>query len=191
MFVVNQQILDEDNQLKCESSNPIVEEEVKINTNADNSGNEKMKTNINGKVGINKSNNYAYVKNAHRKICLNYGSSNHLTHMCKKPKNEDMNEFKIGHQIPFLEKAYPFCDNFEGIPCKMNVITSCFNIKSKFVEGCISKKGKSRAASPLKAKKTSLPPKSSEKSHKSSKGAKIVDKNTNARKPLFHTQLLV
>ena len=64
---------------------------MKINTNADTSENEKMKAkkkkvNRYGKVGINKSNNYAYVKNAPRKICVNCGSSNHHTHMCKKPK---------------------------------------------------------------------------------------------------------
>ena len=64
---------------------------MKINTNADTSENDKMKAkkkkaNKNGKVGINKRNNYAYVKNAPRNICLNCGSSNHLTHMCKKPK---------------------------------------------------------------------------------------------------------
>ena len=75
-----------DNQEKYESSNPVVEKEVKINTNADTLGNKKMKAkkkkaNRNGKVGINKSNNYDYVKNAPRKICLNCGSSNHLTHM--------------------------------------------------------------------------------------------------------------
>ena len=117
-------------------SSPVVEKEVKVNTNTDNSGNEKLrikkkKANRNGKVGINKCNNYAYVKNAPRKIFLNCGSSNHLTHMCKKPKNKDINEFKLGRQIPLLEKAYPFCDNFDCMPCKMNVIASCFNMKSE------------------------------------------------------------
>ena len=108
--------------------------------------------------------------------------------MCKKPKNKDKNEFKLGHQIPFLDKAYPFYDNFDCMPCKINVIPSYFNMKSKFVKGCISKRGKSRAASPLKAEKTSLSPKSSKKSHKTSKSAKIVDKHTNAPKtPSSHT----
>ena len=168
---IKQQLLDEDNQEKCESFNPIVEKEVKINTNVVNSGNEKIKAkkkkaNKNRKVGINKSNNYVYVKNAPRKIYLNCGSSNHLTHMCKKPKNEDKNEFKIGHQITLLKMAYPLCDNFDYMPCKMNVIASYFHTKRKFVEGCISKNEKSRAPSILKTEKTSLSPKSSEKSHK-------------------------
>ena len=140
---------------------------MKINTNTDILGNEKMKAkkkaNINRKVGINKSNNYAYVKNAPVKMCLNCGTSNHLTHMSKKPKNKDKNEFKLGHRIPLLEKSYPICDNFDCMPCNMNVIASCFNMKIKFVEGCISKKDKSRATSPLKAEKTSLSPNSSKK----------------------------
>ena len=102
---------------------------MKINTNADVSGNDKIKANKNkanrnGKVGINKSNNYAYVKNATRKISLNCGSSNHHTHKCKKPNNENKNEFNLGHQIPLLEKDYPFYDNFDCMPCKMNVIAS-------------------------------------------------------------------
>ena len=75
---------------------------MKINTNADISENEKMKAkkkkaNRNRKVVINKSNNYIYVKNTPIYICLNYGFSNHLTHMCKKPKNKNNNEFKLGH----------------------------------------------------------------------------------------------
>ena len=107
---------------------------------------------------------------------------------CARNQNKDKHEFKLGNQIPLLEKAYPFCDNFDCMPCKMNVIASLFNMKSKFVEGCISKKGKSRAASPLKAKKTSLSPKSSDKSHKTSKGATIANKHTNALKtPSSHT----
>ena len=95
LFVIKQQLLDEDNKEKCESSSPTVEKVVKLNTNTGKSENEKLsvkkkKPNKNGKVGINKSNNYVYVKNDPRKICLNCGSSIHLTHMCKKPKNKDM-----------------------------------------------------------------------------------------------------
>ena len=64
----------------------------------------------------------------------------------------------------------------------MNVITSCFDMKNKFIEGCISKKTKSRSTSPFKVNKTHLSPKSSENSHKTSKGAKHTDKHTNAPK---------
>ena len=86
LLVIKQQLLDEDNKEKCESSRPAVEKVVKLNTNtikpeSENQSVKKKKPNRNGIVGINKSNNYAYVKNAPRKICLNCGSSNHLTHM--------------------------------------------------------------------------------------------------------------
>ena len=57
------------------------------------------------------------------------------------------------------------------MPCKMHVIASCFNMKTKFVKGCISKKTKPRTASPIKAERTYVSPKSSESSHKTSKGA--------------------
>ena len=69
--------------------------------------------------------------------------------MYRKPKNKDKNEFKLGHQIPLLEKYYPYCDNFDCMPCKMNGIASCFNMKTKFVKGCISKKAKPKTASPI------------------------------------------
>ena len=68
---------------------------------------------------------------------VNCGSSNHLTHMCKIPKNKNRDKFKLGHEILLLEKAYTFFDNFDCMSCMMNVIASCFNMKSKFVEGCV------------------------------------------------------
>ncbi|KAL8101508.1 hypothetical protein AgCh_033420 [Apium graveolens] len=44
----------------------------------------KKKKNRNGKIGINKSNNFAYVADAPRKKCEKCGSVNHLTYLCKK-----------------------------------------------------------------------------------------------------------
>ena len=44
----------------------------------------KKKKNRNGKIGINKSNIFSYVANTPRKKCEKCGSSNHLTHLCKK-----------------------------------------------------------------------------------------------------------
>ena len=44
----------------------------------------KKKKNRNGKIGINKSYNFAYVADAPRKKCEKCGSVNHLTHLCKK-----------------------------------------------------------------------------------------------------------
>lgn len=40
---------------------------------------------MNGKLGIDKRNNYSYVLNAPRKLCQNCSSSNHLNHAYKNP----------------------------------------------------------------------------------------------------------
>jgi hypothetical protein len=46
----------------------------------------KKKNNRNGKVGINKNNNYTPDKYAPRKLCVNCGSVNHLSTNCKSVK---------------------------------------------------------------------------------------------------------
>jgi hypothetical protein len=46
------------------------------------------KRNRNGKVGINKENNYKYIPNAPRKACFNCGNSNHLAIDCRKSKKK-------------------------------------------------------------------------------------------------------
>ncbi|MDV3180589.1 MAG: hypothetical protein Q8829_02820 [Candidatus Phytoplasma australasiaticum] len=43
---------------------------------------------MNGKIGVNKSNNFAFVVDAPRKQCQKCGSTNHLTHLCKKAVSE-------------------------------------------------------------------------------------------------------
>ena len=47
------------------------------------------KRNRNGKQGINKSNNYAYVQNAARKTCFNCGNTNHIAIDCRKNKKKE------------------------------------------------------------------------------------------------------
>ena len=44
------------------------------------------KRNRNGKQGIDKSNNCAYIQNAPRKTCFNCGNTNHLDFDCRKVK---------------------------------------------------------------------------------------------------------
>ena len=75
----------------------------------------KKKKNRNGKVGINKNNNYTPDKHAHRKVCSKCGSSNHLAMQCKiivppvfsqsMHANVDQN-FSDFAQMPFL--PYPY-----------------------------------------------------------------------------------
>ena len=47
-----------------------------------------VKRNRNGKVGINKENNYRFIPNAPRKCCFNCGNSNHLAINCMKSKKK-------------------------------------------------------------------------------------------------------
>ena len=71
----------------------------------------KKKKNRNGKVGINKNNNYTPDKHAPRKVCSKCGSSNHLAMQCKNvvptifsqsmPANVNQN-FSGFPQMPFL-----------------------------------------------------------------------------------------
>ena len=56
--------------------------EVKPKTEIGNSD-KKKKTNSNGKVGVNKKNEYVSSLTAARKVCNNYNSIGHLTHACK------------------------------------------------------------------------------------------------------------
>ncbi|KAL8114466.1 hypothetical protein AgCh_021360 [Apium graveolens] len=49
----------------------------------------EARKNRNGKEGVNKSNNYMPVYNAHRKKCYTCGNSNHLASFCRK--NKDIN----------------------------------------------------------------------------------------------------
>ena len=47
------------------------------------------KRNRNGKQGINKSNNNAYVQNAPRKTCFDCGNTNHIAIDCRKNKKKE------------------------------------------------------------------------------------------------------
>ncbi|KAL8124411.1 hypothetical protein AgCh_012163 [Apium graveolens] len=96
-LIIKQEIADEDKQKKnnesTQSSIPV--ETPKANQETKELVKEikaeevkKKKKNRNGKIGINKSNNFAYVADAPRKRCEKYGTMNHLTHLCKKGKGK-------------------------------------------------------------------------------------------------------
>lgn len=63
------------------TKNVKVVDSEKVNKFETKNDTKKMSLNKNEKVGI-KNNNYAYVLNIPKKVCQNYGSSNHLTHLC-------------------------------------------------------------------------------------------------------------
>ncbi|KAL8091406.1 hypothetical protein AgCh_033861 [Apium graveolens] len=55
---------------------------------------ERKKKNMNGKIGVNKSKNFALVVDAFTKQFQNCGSTNHLTHLCKKAISEPKGKVK-------------------------------------------------------------------------------------------------
>ena len=67
---------------------PKVESKAEVNTDLGKDKGKKKRNNRNGKLGITKDNDYAYIPTVVIKACNNCNSTNHLTHMCKKPKVE-------------------------------------------------------------------------------------------------------
>ena len=63
--------------------------EKKINDITGRVKSKSPKRNRNGKQGIVKSNNYAYIQNAPRKTCFNCGNTNHLAIDCRKVKKKE------------------------------------------------------------------------------------------------------
>jgi gag-polypeptide of LTR copia-type/Zinc knuckle len=104
-----------------------------------------VKRNRNGKVGINKHNNFKYIPNAPRKTCFNCGNSNHLAIDCRKSKkkapvipNSDVRNRSIGfkpenpcfhcgskwHSIYVCEEYHSLYHNsYEPLP-KFNKVSS-------------------------------------------------------------------
>ena len=110
--------------------------------------------------------------NAPRKTCQNCFSTTHLTHACKKPLGSVPKPF-YDCTVPLRHIDAPFCDKFDCMPCNMNVMTSCFNLRRQFVEGCMSHNyhthyTRSKSSSPPKARKVPLSPMSQNSSSKTS-----------------------
>ncbi|KAL8126037.1 hypothetical protein AgCh_013361 [Apium graveolens] len=102
----------------------------------------KKKKNRNGKIGINKSNNFAYIADAPRKRCENCGSMNHLTHLCKKIVSNPP-EGVCKYNEAKANDPYSFCDKYDCIPCNMKVMKSCHKLRIDLIEskvGSISKR---------------------------------------------------
>lgn len=88
----------------------------------------KKRQNRNGKLGVNKVNEYAYVPNAPRKGFENCSSSNHLTHACKKPVIAKTN-FPATCSVPDELKGNGLCDKFDCMPCNINVMNNFFMLR--------------------------------------------------------------
>ncbi|KAL8126053.1 hypothetical protein AgCh_013369 [Apium graveolens] len=89
-LIIKQEIVDEGNEKKNVETTPTFKVEKKPMVNQDSKTHvkevkpedaRKKKKNRNWKIGINKSNNFAFVADALRKQCQKYGLVNHLTHL--------------------------------------------------------------------------------------------------------------
>jgi hypothetical protein len=95
--------------------------------------------NRNGKLGIDKKNDYASVRHAPRKLCNNCGSSQHLTHVCKKPTGNKINVTKVNgnlHRTPIMQRTMNVCSNIDCMPCKITAMSTCFNLPILSTEKC-------------------------------------------------------
>lgn len=123
----------------------------------------KTKKNRNGKLGINKKDNYSYIPNAPRKLCNNCGSSNHLTHVCTKVKSEVRNAMSVNGNlncIPLNDWKVAHCGDFDCISCRMKLMSICFNMPFSSNQSCMHETVKTKRAktpSPPKARMDKLP----------------------------------
>ncbi|KAL8146339.1 hypothetical protein AgCh_004181 [Apium graveolens] len=144
-LIIKQKIADEDKQKKndetTQSSIPV--ETPKANQETKELVKEikaeevkKKKKNRNGKIAINKSNNFAYVADASRKRCEKCGSMYHLTHLCKKVVSNPP-EGVCKYNEAKANDPYSFCDKFDCIPCNMKVMKSCHKLRTDLIESKI------------------------------------------------------
>ncbi|KAK1388364.1 hypothetical protein POM88_016542 [Heracleum sosnowskyi] len=84
----------------------------------------KKKKNINGKVGINKHNNYTRDKYAPRKTCVNCGSVNHLSSYCKSVKsaNVQMHMSMPNVHMPFIPNMFAHNAHASNLYANMSFI---------------------------------------------------------------------
>ena len=109
-------------------------------------------------------------------MCQNCFSTNHLTHACRKPVGSVPKPF-YDYSVPLRHRDAPFCDKFDCMPCNMNVMTSCFNLRRQFIDGCIDHNlhthyTRPKSSSPPKARKVPLSPMSENSSSKTHVGDK-------------------
>lgn len=89
------------------------------------------KKNRNGKVGINKKSDYAYVKNAPRKLCNHCGSASHLTHLCSTDKSSMINvtiDNGNSHRTPMILRPPNVYGNLDCMPWRINIMSIYFNL---------------------------------------------------------------
>ncbi|KAL8154895.1 hypothetical protein AgCh_000304 [Apium graveolens] len=144
-LIIKQEIADEDKEKKNDETtqSSISVETPKANQETKEPVKEikaeqvkKKKKNRNGKIGINKSNNFSYVAGAPKKRCENCVSINHLTHLCKKTVSNPP-EGVCKYKEAKANDPYSLCDKFDCIPCNMKVMKSCHKLRIDLIESKI------------------------------------------------------
>ncbi|KAK1365156.1 hypothetical protein POM88_040717 [Heracleum sosnowskyi] len=136
LLIIKQQLLEEDEAAKDTSSSPesVSQKETKDNLvkspKAKKEVVKKKKQNRNGKVGVNKGNNYAYVPNVPRKQCQKCLSVNHLTHKCNKQVNVEVDNLS-NHSASINSSHDSFCGKPNCMTCYVTVIANCLSLKHK------------------------------------------------------------
>ena len=143
MLIIKAELFAEDEEKKEVEKNKlpkksvsIASPEVKPKTEIGNSD-KKKKTNMNGKVGVNKKNEYASSPTAARKVCNNYNSIGHLTHACKQVKVEPT-EVSSMSSMPTLNNAHLPCGKVGCMPCAFNIMSAYINLMNASSGSCIN-----------------------------------------------------
>ncbi|KAL8135071.1 hypothetical protein AgCh_009913 [Apium graveolens] len=144
-LIIKQEIADEDNDKKNVSSiqSSKAEENRMDNQSAKTPVKEtkiedarKKKKNRNGRMGINKTNNLAYVADVPGKKCRKCGSTNHLTYPYKRGVSKPT-EGACKYNEADLNDPYSFYDKFDCIPCNLKLMKSCHKLRVDLKESKI------------------------------------------------------
>ena len=57
------------------------------------------------------------------------------------------------YNLSLNDKPYPISENFDGMPCNKNVMTSCFNLRMNGLRAALAKKRKKK---PVQLKKSNF-----------------------------------
>ena len=162
MLIIKVELLAEDEKIKEEEKNKLPKKlvrigspEVKPKTEVDNSD-KKKKTNRNGKVGVNKKNEFATSPIAARKVYNNYNSTGHLRHACKKVKVEQY-EVSSMSAMPTLNNAHLQCGKVGCMPCAFNIMSAYIKLMNASSGSCIN--NDMNASNKHDREKTVSPPK--------------------------------
>ena len=133
---------------------------------------------------LTKKHNSASFTNTSRKSCNNCGSTEHLTHVCKKGKVESKDVSNVNNMFAMPSSHKP-CGKSDCMFCAFNIMSAYFNLmnassvtNTNVSKHKIKKHNISKTASPPKARKGTLVSKAKDKFVK----AEVVEKESVEKK---------